>query len=160
MEAEGSLPCSQQSATCAYPEPHQPAPRRRLCNELCHCRYECFIERRYIDYKYPDKKDEDAPFSTLKMLTRCSSGTLLSASKTARCYSPEDHPLIHCSKNLKIHIRLALPATWKFSSIKAENFKKTYDNPSYVTPLQERTAIGHVMWNATNNCPNDIRKTG
>jgi len=59
--------------------------------------------------------------STLKMETRCSSGTLVSASKTARCYNPEDHPLNLCSENLKIRIRLALPATSKFSFINAEN---------------------------------------
>jgi len=63
--------------------------------------------------------------STLKMETRCSSGTLVSASKTTRCYNPEDHPLNPRSEDLKINIRLALSTTWKFSSINEENFKKT-----------------------------------
>jgi hypothetical protein len=55
------------------------------------------------------------------METRFSSGTLVSASKTARCYNPEDNPLNLCSENLKIYIRLALPAKRKFSFINEEN---------------------------------------
>ena len=84
--------------------------------------------------------------STLKMETRCSSGTLVSASRTIRCYNQEDHPLNIRSEDLKIHIRLTLFATWKFSFINAENFKKTYGYPLYVTPFHERTAEDHIMW--------------